>query len=175
LPADKLIFLFVAESLDIKRKGFDLLLLAINELNSHNMIFCAIGETKSEDQSNIHYFGKVTDDEKLALIYSASDAFILPSREDNLPNVLLESLACGTPVIATPVGGTPEIIQDGINGYLTEDVSVEALKKAIILFSQTSSIFNMERIRASAIDMFSSKKQALKYIEIYRKHISGTK
>jgi glycosyltransferase involved in cell wall biosynthesis len=56
----------------------------------------------------------------------------LPSYNEGLPNVMLESMACGTPVIATPVGSIPDVLVDGENGFLMYDNSPTALAESII-------------------------------------------
>ncbi len=101
LPQDKKLFLFVSESINNRRKGFDILLDVIDRFNEDQIIFCAIGKKISNENKDnkIYHLGYIRDPRLLALAYSASDAFILPSREDNLPNTMLEALSCGTPVL----------------------------------------------------------------------------
>ena len=52
---------------------------------------------------------------------------MLPALEDNLPNVVIESLCCGTPVVGFNIGGMPDMIEDGVNGRLAKDISAEGL------------------------------------------------
>lgn len=66
------------------------------------------------------FLGTIADDEKLALCYSAADVFLAPSLEDNLPNTVMESLACGTPIAAFTTGGIPDMVKHKSNGYLAE-------------------------------------------------------
>ena len=68
----------------------------------------------------------------LPTIYNMSDVLILPSETEGAPMVILESLACGTPVIASNVGGIPDIVTDGINGIVLNDLSPEKLALSII-------------------------------------------
>lgn len=65
-------------------------------------------------------FGYIDKPGELAHIYSMADAFVLPSLDDNLPNVVSEALACGTPVVAFKVGGVPEQVEHGVTGYLAK-------------------------------------------------------
>ncbi|MBM6596244.1 glycosyltransferase [Microvirga sp. BT291] len=76
--------------------------------------------------------GWVDSDERLSEIYNAADLCVLPSHEDNQPNVMVEAMACGTPVIAFRVGGIPETVTDGRNGRLVEPLSLDDLARAIV-------------------------------------------
>ncbi|MFH1176651.1 MAG: glycosyltransferase, partial [Acidobacteriota bacterium] len=60
--------------------------------------------------------GFVADERRMAAMFAAADAFVLPSLEDNLPNTMLEAMACGTPVVAFAVGGIPEAVTDQEEG-----------------------------------------------------------
>ncbi len=102
----------------------------------------------------------------MALAYAAADAFVIPSREDNLPNVMLEALACGTPVIGFPIGGVKETVHSGRNGLLAEAVSPLALSNAIMQFFQQT--FDTSEIRKFAEEQFHPQVQTPKYIEHYQ-------
>ena len=67
-------------------------------------------------------------------LFRAADASLLSSSWENLPHTVLESLAVGTPVIATAVGGVPEVVRDGVNGLLVRPGDSEALAAAISRF-----------------------------------------
>ena len=69
---------------------------------------------------DVKALGHLSDEQSLATLYSASDLFIAPSLEDNLPNTVIESLACRTVVVGFRTGGLPELIEDGKNGKLAE-------------------------------------------------------
>ncbi|CAH0231111.1 glycosyltransferase [Roseomonas sp. CECT 9278] len=79
-------------------------------------------------------FGEVAEDAVLADILGASDLACIPSLEDNYPNVALEALACGTPCLATPVGGLPELVREGSSGVLAGAATAEALAEALLRF-----------------------------------------
>jgi glycosyltransferase involved in cell wall biosynthesis len=64
-----------------------------------------------------NYRGSLHDEVSLALLYSAADVFVAPSIQDNLPNVVMEALACGTPTVAFDLGGMPDLIDHRQNGY----------------------------------------------------------
>jgi len=66
-------------------------------------------------ESRVRFAGHSQD---VAQVYAASDVIVIPSRSEGLPNVLLEAMAAGKPVVATRVGGIPEVLSDGVNGRL---------------------------------------------------------
>jgi len=117
--------------------------------------------------ADVRLLGPVSDDNLLNRYYSLADAFIIPSREDNLPNVLLEAMACGTPVISFNVGGMSEIIVDGFNGLKASSIDSNALLKAIDCFIKTKTLYKSEDIRNFALNNFSNKIIAGKYIDLY--------
>ena len=69
--------------------------------------------------------------EQLRDLYSAADCLVLASRSEGWANVLLESMACGTPVLATAVGGTPEVVADGRAGLLLEQRTAAAIADGV--------------------------------------------
>jgi glycosyltransferase involved in cell wall biosynthesis len=87
--------------------------------------------TETEFPIPATFLGTISDDKKLALCYSAADAFLAPSLEDNLPNTVMESLSCGTPVIAFTTGGIPDMVGHLQNGYLAKYRSAEDLATGI--------------------------------------------
>lgn len=124
IDTDKTTLLFGADSTCEKRKGYDLLIETLKILLGENESFKKLqiliignGEAEFEDLPiEIYKTGHIKDRKSLAMAYSAANVTILPYIEDNLPNVMLESIACGTPVTAFGVGGIPDVIIEGING-----------------------------------------------------------
>ena len=77
------------------------------------------------------HMGYLRDDAELARLYAASDAYVLPSLVDNLPNMLIESIACGTPCVTFDVGGCPDVVRDGQTGFVVTDRTPQALAHGI--------------------------------------------
>ncbi|MDD5420505.1 MAG: glycosyltransferase family 4 protein, partial [Methanomicrobiaceae archaeon] len=69
--------------------------------------------------------------ERVPLLINAADCLILPSHTEGVPNVLMESLACGVPVVSSDVGGCPEVVTDGATGLLVPPGDVPALVRAV--------------------------------------------
>ncbi|MGC3979004.1 MAG: glycosyltransferase [Paludibacteraceae bacterium] len=114
IPAGKIVLLFVADFVDKYRKGYEYLLCALKLINRNDIILCSVGQ-KSNGlvKSNSHFeLGVIQNERFLSVIYSAANVFIIPSIIDNLPNTVIESLLCGTPVVGFPVGGLTDIIQE---------------------------------------------------------------
>jgi glycosyltransferase involved in cell wall biosynthesis len=169
LPKDKNILLFVSENTTNRRKGIDLLQDALKQAGNKNLLAVAIGRKPALPRENdpIHYLGSIEDERLMALAYAASDAFVIPSREDNLPNVMLEALACGRPVIGFPIGGIKEVVKHGANGLLAKDLSSEALAEVLIAFFDGKHAFDLEAIKEDAHRQFELSQQAGEYIELY--------
>lgn len=171
LPAEGRIFLFVAESLNCSRKGFTYLLEAAQKVAvsaDEPVCFCAIGNSDS-----LPYDGKFTqlgylkDERLMCMAYNAADAFILPSLEDNLPNTLLESLMCGTPVIGFPTGGIPDAVVHQQNGLICSDYSVGHLADSILEFLRDGVQMSKLSIGSSALKSYQPDIQATAYSRIY--------
>ncbi|MBW1728369.1 MAG: glycosyltransferase [Deltaproteobacteria bacterium] len=126
IPQDAFVILFGADSVINSRKGFVYVLQALQQLSTQAKdIPIALATFGHNSQNAIQDLGiptfafdYVEQDSQLAFIYSLADVTIIPSLEDNLPNIVLESMACGTPVVGFDVGGIPDMVEHQVNGYL---------------------------------------------------------
>jgi len=160
--------LIVAQDLKNNRKGFDLLRNALGAIPNNLYQLLTVGDnTASFKGENVIDLGVIDNDRSLALAYSAADLFILPSIEDNLPNVMLEAFACGTPVLSFKVGGMKEWITPGINGFFAESFNSEGLKNSVFEFLCNAAPYNSSQIRKIAITNFSPIAQGEKYRNLY--------
>jgi glycosyltransferase involved in cell wall biosynthesis len=168
--SERINVLFVAESLHNKRKGFDLLTGSmISEQLHQKFHFIAVGDTGTGDRlKNIEYTGSIRSENEMAGLYNRADIFVLPSREDNLPNSMVESLCCGTPVVGFKIGGLRECIKNGENGILSEEVSAEGLKKALLYCAEKLNSFDRNKISKNAHALFNRSENTGKYIKIYQ-------
>lgn len=169
IPRDKKVILFVADSINNNRKGFAFLKDAFKQLALKNLILCTIGNSDGlEMNDEVVQLGTIHDENLMCYAYSAADVFVIPSLMDNLPNTVLESIMCGTPVIGFPVGGIPDMIQDGKNGLLTQDISVSALLETLNKFLNYSHEFDRNEIRENAIKKYDQNIQSNNYIELFQ-------
>ncbi len=138
LPTDVPLLLFgaIGGTAD-RRKGFDLLQAALVNLRDEiqGMEIVVFGQMRPQQPIDlgfpVHYAGFLHDDISLRLIYSAANAMVIPSRQDNLPNTGLEAQACGTPVVAFEIGGLPDIVRHQETGYLAKAFDTNDLAAGI--------------------------------------------
>ena len=170
IASDDFVILFVADSMKNHRKGFDMLIEALSYLITLPLTVVAIGkgEMPVVDRIKMISLGEINSADKMAKCYALADVFVLPSREDNLPNVMLEAFACGTPVIGFPVGGISEHTNLNITGVLAEEISSLSLAKAIGKFYETRNNYSNSVIRKYAENNFSFETQGSSYLEIYK-------
>ncbi len=180
LAPNKKYILFGTMTLADKRKGLYYLLESLNRLwntsssGNDNIEVLIFGSSKNTDELKIPFkttsFGRISDTKLLAKIYSAADVFIAPSLEDNLPNTVMESLSCGTPVAAFDIGGMSDMIVDRENGYLAKPESVESLTEAIIwILSDRERLLALNnKARNKVITSFTNEIVATKYINLYK-------
>ncbi|WP_165043400.1 glycosyltransferase [Dysgonomonas sp. ZJ709] len=161
---------FIAHSIDIPRRGFFLLRDAIEKLGYTNFNLITLGGDRIDINSNINHIHYTTTHNETLIntIYSASDLMVLPTMEDNLPNVMLESFANGTPVLSFSNGGMAEHIKTGENGILIDNISVESLTAGLKDFLDNKYTFDEQLIRDYAKDHFSPKLQTDRYINLYK-------
>ncbi len=169
LPYDKIIILFVSESLKNYRKGFDILLKSLSQIKNNNKIAISTVGKGIDEINDWEYFnlGTINDQRLMNIAFSAADLFVLPSREDNLPNVVLESNCSGTPVIAFNAGGIPEMITNYKNGIIVNDINEFSLADAINDFVNNKFEFNREEVRNVIIGKFSMDKQISSVLNLY--------
>ena len=174
--------LFGAENGQEWRKGFDLLLDAISRLRAdpgvagllqegrlHILTFGKASAQLQEIGLPVQSLGLVRHDAYLALIYSAADLLVLPSREDNLPNILLEAMACGTPAVAFAVGGVNDVIEHGRNGLLVSPLDTGSMASAIatlLVGTPTTSVMG-EAARRTVAERYALDAQAQAYETLF--------
>jgi D-inositol-3-phosphate glycosyltransferase len=147
-------------------KGIERLLSAITDLNEYNglELIIAGGDNLTSESSarlrqdarklgiekKVIFTGRI-DHQDLPLFYSAADVLVVPSYYESFSLVTLESLACGTPVVATPVGAVPSLIKNGRTGEVVDPPNAQGIASAIakVLKGHEAGLFPAEEIRSS--------------------------
>lgn len=140
LPQDKKIILFGAYGTGDPRKGFDLLEDAIKGLAAEGWadraaiaVFGGVAAKRSRLHGfDVYHLGMLNDDIALALAYACANVTVVPSRQENLANIIAESLACGVPCVGFDIGGNGDLIDDRENGALADPFDPHSLGKNIV-------------------------------------------
>src|SRR4030095_660168 len=174
LPRDSKIILFGANNaLESTYKGVIFFRKMIEQLAHKNFIFLIFGSDRNQQTDAIYkkvkFLGTLREEKDLRQAYSAADIFICPSTEDNLPNTVLESMACGTPCIAfRNSGGVVDAIDHKENGYLAEFKSGDDLSNGIAWISETNNNGQIsDKAREKILKEFTLEKQVNSLIELY--------
>jgi glycosyltransferase involved in cell wall biosynthesis len=182
LPQNKKLILFGAlGATSDERKGFQLLQPALQSLrqssSASDIELVIFGASRPEKPPElgfpIHYLGRLNDDLSLVLVYSAADVFVAPSRQDNLPNTVVEAIACGTPCAAFKVGGMPDILQHEYNGFLAQPFDTADLARGIdwILGGDRHQQLR-HQARQTALTGFTLPLQAQRYSALFQDVLS---
>lgn len=178
IPTNHRILLFVADSTRNHRKGFDCLQGALSGFDQDNVTLISIGGHEPELKASTPHIhlGRVQSDILLSVFYSLADLFVIPSRQDNLPNTVLESMACGTPVVGFDTGGISDMVRPGETGWLAEVGNTRALRAAITegLSNDTERHRMSTRCREIVETEYPLKIQAQRYRALYNQMITGT-
>lgn len=169
IPNNTKVFLFSSFQIEDTRKGLHILIPALEALKNKNIILICLGNYKAIPQSHyiqIRCAGMIKDTEMLSKYYSAADYFVLSSFQEAFAQTPLEAMACGTPVIAFPCSGIPELINK-TNGVICEDFTVNALNKGIT--QALNSSYDRKEIQEDIISRFSYEIIAKQYIKLYKK------
>ena len=177
LPQDKKLILFSAFRTTSPIKGLNYFAEACKLYDRRHpemreqIAIVAVGRDAEQLQGMFTYpvypMGYVSDEHRMADIYNACDAFLMPSLQDNLPNTIVEAMASGLPCIATAVGGIPQMIHHLENGYLAEPRQADDLCRGLEwLFTCNYSMVS-KAARSFAVNEYSEHNVAMRYIEIY--------
>jgi glycosyltransferase involved in cell wall biosynthesis len=181
LPEEGKLILFGALKVTDKRKGLDYLLKACELLATlHPELKESVGVIALGHQSQqllasllpfkLYPMEFVLDEHKLVDIYNAADLFAIPSLEDNLPNTIMEAMACGVPCVGFDTGGIPEMIDHKENGYVAQYRSAEDFAEGMhwLLTTPDYPAISNEATR-KVVTHYSEDVVAKQYISLYRK------
>ena len=178
LPLDKHVILFVSQRVTDKRKGLDYLVEAVNRMAvqdsslKDNTAIAVLGGHSEEvaDLLPLPVFplGYVSDESKIVKVYNAADVFVLPSLEDNLPNTIMEAMACGVPCVGFNIGGIPEMIGHLKSGYVAKAADADDLARGIKWVLDFKGEELSKEARRKVLNSYSQQSVAIKYIELYQ-------
>ena len=178
LPADKKLILFGSVKITDKRKGIDYLIEACNLLaEQHPELKEQIGIVVFGRQSDVltnrlpfEVYPKnfILDETQLVQLYAAVDVYVTPSLEENLPNTIMEAMACGTPCVGFHVGGIPEMITHNENGYIARYQDAEDLANGILQVLANNCKPFGERAVRKARQSYAEDVVAEQYITLYK-------
>jgi glycosyltransferase involved in cell wall biosynthesis len=183
LPQTGKLMLFGSVKITDKRKGFDYLVRACQLLaDEHPELKEELGVVVFGQQSQalepllpfkVYSLDFIADERKLIDVYNAVDTFVLPSLHENLPNMLMEAMACGVPCVGFDAGGIPEMIDHLHNGYVARYLSAEDFAHGIYwLLTEPDYATIAEQAWRKAVSSYSESVVTKRYVELYNK-ISG--
>jgi glycosyltransferase involved in cell wall biosynthesis len=177
IPRDALVILFTANA---PRQNIwkdyqtvqDAVALAAASLNGQNVLFLALGQDGKGERigpAEVRFVRYQTDPEVVACYYQAADVYVHAARVDTFPNTVLEALACGTPVVATAVGGIPEQIEDERTGFLVPAGDAQSLADRLTQLLSDSNLRQAMGMRAAEVValQFDLRQQADAYLAWY--------
>jgi glycosyltransferase involved in cell wall biosynthesis len=182
LPPDTRLILFAAHVLDDNpRKGAPLLLEALRRLPPQGrevqVGLAGVGGEKMAAQVALpsHLFGFTHDSARMALIYSAASLLVAPSVVENLPNTVLEAMACGCPVVACDAGGIADAVRHMQTGYLARAEDADDIAAGIAAVTADTEL--QHRLSANAFNLieqdFNADREAEGFIGLYRERIAA--
>tara|TARA_R110001606_G_scaffold23985_2_gene79998 strand:- start:8140 stop:9405 length:1266 start_codon:yes stop_codon:yes gene_type:complete len=183
LSNEKKYILFGAMSnASYNRKGFKQLKESLKYLkdDDNNIELIIFGASKPEKSLHFgfpeHYLGQINDDVALKTLYNLADVTVVPSLQENLSNVIMESLSCGTPVVGFNIGGNKDLINHKQNGYLAEPFKVEDLSKGIQWVLDHNNVEKLrENAREKVVNTFDNKIVLEQYLNLYNSILNKEK
>ncbi len=134
ISVDGPVVMMAAQSLASRWKGTQHLVESLQRVGARPLAVLTLGEGDLDVlREGIHVvpLGYIDHERTKVLAYNAADLLVHPATADNLPNVIIEALACGTPTVAFPVGGVPELVRPDRTGWLARDVTSESLTESM--------------------------------------------
>lgn len=180
LPLNKKLILFGAmDPTSDPRKGYKELISAIQKISKDSNFELVILGTSNNISSissiiKTYYVGILKDDVSLITLYSAVDMVVVPSLQENLSNIIIESMSCGTPVVAFNIGGNSDIIDHKTNGYLSLPFDSIDLLNGIYWVSSNLELLQTNS-RNKVILKFDSRLVSKSYTNLYTQILEGKK
>ncbi len=160
------------------RKGFDLFILSLRFLAPDRFTLKVVGNTLHPALATTGFQTEMLkpadDDTVLASYYQQADMVVVPSREENFSNVIIEALACGLPVVAFRTGGNADLIIHRHNGFLADKMDGPSLAEGIQWIAGNLDRYRLsDNARKSMENRFSPEKISKQYINLFNQTLSG--
>ena len=179
LPTDKKLILFGAQRITDERKGFRYLAEACEHISKHHPtlpdhlgVIVLGGDAESVKEAlplPVYAVSYLSNEREIAQLYSAADLFVTPSLQDNLPNTIVEAMACGVPCVGFDVGGIPEMISHKQDGYVADYCDSIDFAQGIAWCLNDSRYADLSRAaRESALATYGESAVAHRYLEVYQ-------
>lgn len=183
LPLNKKIILFASQRVTNVNKGISYLVEACHQLATKypemvdNTAVAILGghaeDLREEFDFEVCELGYVNDTQQIVDVYNACDVFVLPSLSENLPNTIMEAMACGVPSIGFKVGGIPEMIDHCKNGYVAAERNADDLAKGIHWVLDESDYTALsETAVGKVLRCYSQRSIAMQYLEVYNEALA---
>ena len=180
LPLDKKLILFASQRVTNEYKGMSYLVDACRQLENLTKGLCEVvilgghaEEVVEQLPMKAHPLGYVNDELRIVDVYNAADVFVLPSLSENLPNTIMEAMACGVPCVAFKVGGIPEEIDHKKNGYVAAYRDAADLAKGIAWVLQEADYDSLSQQAVHKVTQcYSQQSVAVKYLDVYEQAIA---
>lgn len=179
LDSHKPVVLAMAQDLGDPRKGMPQLQAALPLIPDHRFTLLTAGKgalAPPPPGITVHALGHLDSPDEQVRAFAAADVVIHPALEDNLPNVVLEAIACGRPVLAFSTGGIPDMVKPGVSGWLVKDISPEGLARG--LAQALDELANGAALETSCRELaesaFSPPRIAKRYEQLFIEASRGT-
>ena len=182
LPVAGRLLLFACQKVNNARKGLDYLLSALRSERLRawqgQLTLVVVGQLSKQLSADIpypiHAMGYLSEESVMAALYQAVDAFVTPSLEENLPNTIMEAMACGTPCVGFHIGGIPEMIDHEVNGYVANYRDADDLACAIDFVLRPESHSRLSEAAAhKAAVTWNEERVSRDYIRLYEQLMSN--
>jgi len=180
LPKNLRLLLFACQKVTNERKGLDYLFEALRSEPIHQwqgrLGLVVVGEMAEDVAYSVPFpiyrQDYINEEEDMALLYRAVDLFVTPSLEENLPNTIMEAMACATPCVGFDIGGIPEMIDHEKNGYVARYRDAEDLARGINFVLDEERYDELSANAAhKAVEAWNEESVVRKHIELYERMV----
>jgi len=173
ISSNKKMILFIADTVEDPWKNFDFAVKVLENIANDNIILGIVGNIRTKKLLNhiksmptkYLYFGHVNDKALMSKIYSAADVYISTSKFESFGQTVLESLACGIPVIGFPIGVIPDVIINEYNGYICNQFNINTFSETIS--KALNQYWNKHEIRKNVKERYEKSIEAKNYKKLY--------